>query len=103
MATPPRLCELECPACSAIHWVIDCDFRGIGGPQEPYSERQYTCPRCGRVAAGFRVHRKSPPGFLIGSSVAAADAWEKILSDNFPEHHLVRGPGSGRHGEGHLP
>jgi hypothetical protein len=95
--TPPRLTELHCPRCHQATWVIDSDFRGIGGvdPEVPYEERRYECRDCRHDRVGWRLGRQSPPEFLLQPhdlypmTQAAFDYWVQILRTHFPEHPLL--------------
>jgi hypothetical protein len=94
-ATPPRLVELECPKCQAKHWEIDHDYRTIAGYSEPYEQRTYDCSNCRYAGTGFRVLQKSPPGFLINSSLHNVTGselvyWLGVLRKNFPDHPRLK-------------
>ncbi len=91
MSTPERLVELNC-TCGTPHWEIDCDFRGMGGEEEPYDARTYTCPACGREGSGFTVLQKSPPEFFLQPhhmypmAQAKFDKWVQVFREHFPDH-----------------
>lgn len=90
--TPPRLTEVECPNCRASTWIIDSDCRGLDGVAEPYGERTYWCPGCGRRGPGWTVKQQSPPAFLLQPhnmypmTPEAFAFWVGILKANFPDH-----------------
>ena len=94
MATPPRLSEVRCPQCASTHWIIDSDFRGIGGEDADvaYDDRTYSCPRCYYIGPTFVIVRQSPPAFLIGPHqlypMKDSDTahWLSILRKEFPDH-----------------
>ena len=94
--TPPRLVQLKCPNCATTNWTIECDYRGIGGTDVDYPERDYKCPTCGYAEAGYIVVQQSPPEFLLQPhpmypmSQKDFDYWAEILQTNFPDHPMVQ-------------
>jgi hypothetical protein len=99
MSTPPRLVQLQCPACQAHHWEIDCDYRGaelVGKKELSYAERTYRCPNCGTSGTGYQVSLKSPPAFFLQPhpmypmSAEEFDHWVAVLREHFPDHPLLR-------------
>ena len=90
--TPPRLTELRCPQCKSGHWILDSDYRGMGGVFVAYEERDYPCPACGYSGHSFSVLQQSPPEFLLQPhpiypmSRRDFDHWMQVLKENFPDH-----------------
>jgi hypothetical protein len=88
--------EVACPQCSAVHWEIDNDYRGMGGEFVEYSKRTYECPSCATVGEGFETRRKSPPEFFLQPhpmykmSRKEYDFWWEIFVANFPEQARER-------------
>lgn len=109
MATPPRLVKLQCPACHAIHWEIDHDYRSDDPEGElSYAERVYKCPTCGTMGRGYEVREKSPPEFFLQPhpmypmSVDEFDRWVAVLRENFPDHPRLRDLGTRWYASGSL-
>ena len=95
--TPPRLVELNCPACSQAHWEIDCDFRDMDSSDEvPYECREYRCPHCERNGAGYSVGEKSPPAFFLQPHPLHPmereefDRWVAVLREHFPRDPMLQ-------------
>ena len=94
--TPQRIIELQCPRCSASHWEMDHDHRGISGPQVEYSDRHYTCPQCGHDESGYTVKQASPPEFFLQPhnmypmNLQSFKYWLSILRAQFPEDDRLR-------------
>jgi hypothetical protein len=93
--TPPRLVQLQCPACAAGHWTIESDCTGAhlrGMPELSYEERHYTCSACAFTGPGYHVLQKSPPEFLLQPHAMYPmtredfDHWVGILRTHFPDH-----------------
>jgi DNA-directed RNA polymerase subunit RPC12/RpoP len=102
--TPARLVEIECPNCRHRHWVIDHDFRGMGGTghvELAYEDRRYECPSCGGARTGWAVIQNSPPEFLLQPhdlypmTPSEFDHWVTILKANFPTHPRLADLGRG--------
>lgn len=95
MATSSRLNELRCP-CGQVVWIMDSDWRGMGGPMTPYSERSNTCAMCGHDGPGWTLLQQSPPEFLLQPhdlypmTKRDFDHWVEILRTHFPDNHLLR-------------
>ena len=92
--TPPRLSEIECPACHQTRWILDCDYRTpqFGRPEPGYGERDYACEGCGRTGSGWTVRQQSPP--LLPScretmSPEELEGWRAILRIHYPSHPLL--------------
>jgi len=91
MATAPLLVELACPVCAESHWKIDTNYRGMGGPFQPYSTRIYDCPCCSAHRTGFAVQQKSPPLTMLWDPLISdqvVDRWVGILRTHFPSKQL---------------
>lgn len=90
--TPPRLCELECPACHCVTWEIDSDDRGTQDEAMAFSRRTYRCSRCAYLGAGWELLRQSPSAFLLQPHRMSPmtqedfDHWVAILQEHFPDH-----------------
>jgi hypothetical protein len=93
LSTPPRLVELQCPACQQKHWEIDHDYRGailVGQRELSYPERTYECPACRASGTGYEVLQRSPPAFLqqpddkYPMSVEEFGHWLSIFRAQFP-------------------
>jgi hypothetical protein len=93
--TPPRLVQLKCPNCAAIHWTVDSDYRGTDGIYIDYSERAYQCPGCRYSGTGYNDLQKSPPEFFLQPhpmypmSQKNFDYWADILKSHVPDHPII--------------
>jgi hypothetical protein len=92
--TPARLCELTCPRCDRVSWIIDADFRGIDGKMTPYAEREYSCVGCGARGSGWVLGEQSPPAFflqphrLYPMTKADFERWVGVLKTHYPDHPI---------------
>ena len=93
--TPNRLSEIACPRCHETHWIIDSDYRGMGGLDATYEERDYPCPSCGQEGSGWTVLVQSPSSFFLQPhdmypmTQDEFDRWAAILRAHFPDHPFV--------------
>jgi hypothetical protein len=98
MATPSRLTELSCPNCEQKTWVMDSDYRGIGGDMIPYSARPYECRACGHNGCGWTLLQQAPADFLLQPhslypmTQVEFDHWVSILKEHFPDCARPRKP-----------
>jgi hypothetical protein len=96
--TPPRLVELQCPACGKSTWDMDSDYTGeamLGQDEVPRFGRTYTCRACGVTATGFRMLQGSPPAFFLQPHPMYPmdekdfDHWVGLLREHFPDHPML--------------
>jgi hypothetical protein len=90
--TPPRLIQLACPRCPETLWIIDHDYRGIGGAPTAFETERHHCRHCNYRGAGWRVRDKGPASFflqphnLYWMEQEEFDKWVAILRTHFPDH-----------------
>jgi hypothetical protein len=70
----------------------------MGGEEESYESRVYTCPQCHAHLSGFEVLRQSPPEFLLQPhdlypmTRKEFNYWLAILKKEFPDHPYLSKP-----------
>lgn len=85
---PERLCELTCPQCRRVSWIIDCVLPAEDSP-DTYAAREYACTGCGATRTGWVLGERSPIGFLDPScdhpmTIEEFNRWLEILKAHQP-------------------
>ena len=98
---PERLCELTCPYCARVSWLLDRVLPSEDFP-ETYAARDYACPCCGITSTGWAIGERSPVAFLDPSCAGPMtaedfDRWFEILKVHQPTHwRMAIAPGKCR-------
>src|SRR5262245_51815572 len=85
---PERLCELTCPRCRRVTWLVDSVLPAEDSPAT-YASREYACAGCGVTGTGWELGRRSPVGFLDPScdhpmAIDEFNRWLEILKAHQP-------------------